>query len=312
MISLTAQGEYEFRVVGGNRDGQVLNRSKNLITDYGLDQLVGNNGGWYYYQQFMAGCYVGSGPNAPTGADLSLGNQKAATTTVQADIPSAGNVTPTTDATTRFYELTRTFRFPVFTSDANLTEVGVGPNSNQLCSRALIVDGGGNPTTITVLNGEQIDVTYKLRVTYPTKDYGTSSSNCGAGSVTISGTSYNYTVYQHGLLSASTVNCMWPGILACYDADFQIRTAADASLTYPGSALPTPIAANATKSKQDAGKLRLTFTVPLNHATSGIGRIMVNPSNGTYVTFVFVFDKVIPKDASSTFTMNIDYQVTAA
>ena len=62
-----------------------------------------------------------------------------------------------------------TFRFGQGVAAGNLTEVGIrsdaGPNS-ALFSRALIVDSGGNPTTLTILSDEYLDVTYELRF-YP-------------------------------------------------------------------------------------------------------------------------------------------------
>jgi hypothetical protein len=51
-----------------------------------------------------------------------------------------------------------------------LSEVGVGSSSNHVgavCSRALILDLEGNPTTLTILVDEILDVTYVLRVYIP-------------------------------------------------------------------------------------------------------------------------------------------------
>ena len=309
MIEFQAQGEYEFRVHGGPRDGLLLNRSKNLITDYGLDWFVGLEPGYYMHQGPLYGCYVGTGTVAPEASDLSLGALAMSTTTIVSSIPASGDVTVTVGASDRYYELQRVFRFAAAASNVNLTEVAVGSTSTTVASRALIVDGGGNPTPVTLLTGEQLDVTYKLRVTAPTKDVAASTSNCGSGSVVIGATTYNYTAYLHsfGPWAGIQLNANWPGQLAAMGAS-DINVAANQLLTYPTGSWPSQIAVACTKAKQSAGKARLTFTIPLSHATAGVGRILLQPTS-SYAAFAFVFDEVIPKDADSTLKLDVDYQM---
>jgi hypothetical protein len=52
----------------------------------------------------------------------------------------------------------------------NLSEIGMGPTATTLFSRALILDGVGNPTTITILSNEQLNVTYQLGTVVPLVD----------------------------------------------------------------------------------------------------------------------------------------------
>ena len=70
----------------------------------------------------------------------------------------------------------------------NISEVGCGA-SGSLISRALILDSGGNPTTITKLSDEVLDVTFELQIQQDTGD--TSGEFTLTGS---KGGSYTYTM----------------------------------------------------------------------------------------------------------------------
>lgn len=122
----------------------------NLITDAGLDRIA--KGG------FMDVCMVGTGSATPTTADTVLGNQRASTTTELDRVSTSAAAAPW------YVGHRRTYRFPVGAAAGNLTEVGVGWHSTLVFSRTLIKDGGGNPTSLTVLPSEYLDVTYEFRV----------------------------------------------------------------------------------------------------------------------------------------------------
>lgn len=91
--------------------------------------------------------------------DSALQSLVASTTTQQA-LTSGNSGTPS------FYAFRqKTYRFAQGAAAGNLSEVGIGwAASGNLFSRAHILDGGGNPTTITVLPTEFLDVTYELRL----------------------------------------------------------------------------------------------------------------------------------------------------
>lgn len=127
----------------------------NLITDVGLN-LIGTSQSWV--QQ----CAVGSGNAAPAFTD----------TVLNAPIAQTGNRIDTTSGSNqgadRYAYARATFRFNAGTATGNLAEIGIftGVGNDQLFSRALILDGGGSPTTITVLADEVLDATYEVR-SYP-------------------------------------------------------------------------------------------------------------------------------------------------
>lgn len=147
----------------------------NLITNAGLD-LLGTTGGTYVYTY----CRVGSGNTAPAFTDTALVSPVAASGTEQS---TANGV----NRAGTFYAWRRTtIRFANGAAAGTLAEVGVSPAATgALFSRALILDSGGSPTTITVLSDETLDVTYELRL-YPTL-------TDAVGTVDISGTTYNWT-----------------------------------------------------------------------------------------------------------------------
>lgn len=145
----------------------------NLIVNAGLD-AIGNNATW------LSQCFVGSGNNAPANTDTSLQTLVASTSSINVNTQGNSGSSPW------FGTTTNTYRFAIGVATGNLAEVGVGTDATHIFSRALILDGGGSPTTITVLSSEALDVTYQLQNNSPTADV--------TGSITIAAVSYAYTV----------------------------------------------------------------------------------------------------------------------
>ena len=124
---------------------------RNLILDNGLNRMgVGS---------FMTHCHVGSGSTPPANSDTALVAFVASTATVH----SSSNGTAPSSPYYGYHR--RTFRFAAGVAAGNLTEVGIGWQlaTGNLFSRSLIKDELGDPTTITVLSDEVLDVTYELR-----------------------------------------------------------------------------------------------------------------------------------------------------
>jgi len=132
----------------------------NLITDAGLNWL-GSGSMWSH-------AMVGAGSTVPAVGDNQLALHVASTSTQQ-----SSTTTFSTTPGNIYAARTRTYRFGVGAAAGNLTEVGMSwsssPSGTLFC-RSLIKDGNGDPTTITVLAGEALDVTYQLRVYPPQTD----------------------------------------------------------------------------------------------------------------------------------------------
>jgi hypothetical protein len=139
------------------RDGSTMEVTKdtgwfnNLILDQGLNEYASP-----FIHEY---CRVGTSNVAPNTAQTALVAQVAATNDKQEYLSGNGGA-PT------YYGWTRTrFRFSIGAAAGNLSEVGIGKAATTgLFSRALIVDGGGSPVTVTVLPTEVLDVWYELRM----------------------------------------------------------------------------------------------------------------------------------------------------
>jgi len=135
---------------------QTVGPFENLITNNGLN-MVGTTA--------PDAVGVGTGTTPPSVSDTALQSEVALTTGVSG-APIIRN--PAIWPTVLYTEGGRTYRFAAGLATGTLTEVGVGkrltgPERLDVYSRALIVDGDGDPVSITVLADEILDVTYVLR-----------------------------------------------------------------------------------------------------------------------------------------------------
>jgi len=149
-------GHFSLHAVNAETGEQrALGEFENLILNGGLNRL--GSGG------VATHCSVGAGSTAPAITDSGL-------QTLVATTSSATGSTGGASATSPYYGFrTKTWRFDMGAAAGNLTEVGVGW-SGGLFSRSLIKDSNGDPTTVTVLANEYLDVTYTLRVYAPVGD----------------------------------------------------------------------------------------------------------------------------------------------
>jgi hypothetical protein len=136
---------------------------------------------------------VGSGNSTPDAEQTDLDSTVAHNSTTVSSVSG----TDTVDHT--YAKLTRTFRFNTGVAAGTLSEVGVGwgTSADQLFSRALILDGEGEPTTITILEDEVLDVIYELRVYHPEEDI--------EGTIELGGVNYDYAI-RLAALGSSNLN----------------------------------------------------------------------------------------------------------
>ena len=168
------KGRYRFVV----RDGathQIKRETDwipNIITDLGLNSW-GNNAFNCSY------CQIGTGTTTPATTDTTLATYAAYTT-------STGNSTGNSGSPSYEGYRTYSYRFNVGVLSGNYSEIGVGfATSGSLFSRALIVDGGGSPTTITITSTEYLDVYYELRIIPPLTDSTATITVTGLGSIDV-------------------------------------------------------------------------------------------------------------------------------
>lgn len=166
------EGHFTLSAVS-SRGRRVLADFDNLLLDAGLER-IGTGSAITHVQ-------VGTGSTAPAVSQTALVAFAASTNNQTASVDSYVAGPPV------YHQCIKSFRFAAGVATGTFSEIGVGwASSGSLFSRALILDGGGSPTTITVLSDETLDVDYRFRV-YP-------STSDVTGTLTLSGIGYTYTL----------------------------------------------------------------------------------------------------------------------
>jgi hypothetical protein len=171
-VTLGVEGRYTLRAIKPGR-GVVREASfPNLITDMGMNSL-GNDVAWNRM-------HLGTGTTTPAVTDTGLA--AFGTNVVNAN----PTVTTGNSGVAPYYGYARmVFTSAVGGATGNWTEIGISKQNTDglLRSRALILDGGGSPTTFPVQSDEQFEGTYEFRIYVPTVDT--------PASITLSGTPYD-------------------------------------------------------------------------------------------------------------------------
>lgn len=152
----------EFRCVVTDEQGAIVTDTgyqKNLILNQGLEFFGGEKG---YY--FNSDCVVGAGSSTPSVTQNTL-DSVIAISTSRSDKVVDYSYTDTGDGLYKIWEQNK-YRFEGLGS-VNISEVGLVSQGNTiadyyLTTRALVKDIQGNPTTITVRDGEVLDIYYKI------------------------------------------------------------------------------------------------------------------------------------------------------
>lgn len=170
-INFGLAGLYQLEKLKVDADGNDLPGTRqvllpwfaNLITDIGMN-LLGSAGS---AQDNLAYCRIGVGNANPAYTDTALVSQTGYTNTVGLGGASGLSV----DGTYIYRRVSKRFAAGTI-SGVNLAEVGMSyaGTGNNLFSRSLLKDISGNPTTITLLPDEVLDVIYELRQYLPPQD----------------------------------------------------------------------------------------------------------------------------------------------
>ena len=263
------QGEYTLtrRKADTEEIVQVVGPFHNLITDYGLDTV-----GTVAFKEYV---YVGTGTTPPA-----VSNTKMAAFLASVASPAPGGAWQGSllrgGSPDHWVQGSGTYRFPAGAAAGNITEVGIGRGNtlanHMVCSRALVVDGGGSPISITVLADEYLDVTYSLRY-YP---------YTGADVVqtlNLSGTNYTITTRALGVTTASMSATSDTGYMAWLG--FQEFSTGTAIGTPPSLA---PITSTDLVNKGTVGSIVCTANpyVSGSYTATGVIRAGLTEANLTY------------------------------
>lgn len=276
-----------FKLEAGRADG-----SRRMLADW-FDNLILDNGlNRIGTLAPLARCQVGTGSAAPVASQTALASSVATTAVVQASV--VGN-----EVASGYHYARITYRFAAGEAAGNLNEVGVGFSNDTLFSRALILDALGQPTTVTVLGDEFLDVTYELRSYWPTGDV--------TGTITLDGQTYNYVLRASLVGGWTNLNIL--NQFGFGDANYvpQFRAINGGTLgpiTDPcgGSALAT---LNGLWSSYVENSLARAFAVNfgLNDVTTAFDKIEILT---TYSGFwKMQFTPAIPKTSLNSLTLNM-------
>jgi hypothetical protein len=269
----------------------------NLILDQGLDRMGANS-------DYLNACQVGTGNTAPAVGQTGLVSYTAGTSTTNSTTTGAAADAP-------YYGWRRNvFRFAAGAAEGNLSEVGVGwsTSGSDLFSRALILDGLGDPTTITVLSDEFLDVTYELRQYAPTADV--------TGTVVDGSDSYDFTLRA----ARATVSTHWGGGLGIASSHqigqvpfFIAYTGTLGAVTGQPSGTTASISSSGqgVNAAYSASSYQRDFTVSAGlsdiNLSGGVRSVLIPTTRGEYQC---EFDPPIPKDGTKTLVLG--FRVTWA
>ena len=160
----------EFRCVVKRADGSTkidTGYQKNLILNQGLDFFGGNNG-----SNMMYFCVIGGGNSQPVYTQNKL--DAITTYAIGVDFSTKYDYDASRDGNLYKTNKVRQYTFNGL-ANVNISEVGLASKFSSstdyyLCTRALIKDTQGAPTTITVLSGEVLEIYYKLWIVYDVTD----------------------------------------------------------------------------------------------------------------------------------------------
>lgn len=298
-VPTMVSGWFRMAAVRLDADGNVIATRElasfpNLVTDQGLNFMGGS-------ANYLARFAVGTGASAPSPGDTNLGAQVA----FQA-VSSTGRSFGATTSAPYYAWSIDVARFPAGSATGNLSEIGIGTATNpvQLFSRALILDGSGSPTTVTVLPDEALDVSYELRNYFDTSDV--------PFGISISGITYSCVMRPVSVTASGRASAMGNGVAY---SGFALTGS-----TYRNPASLASVTATAPNGVQDqsltsspvwaayANNSRyrdVTLTWGLGGgATSGLGAIRVD---GVFGGWQISFSPSIPKDATKILTLTFRF-----
>lgn len=285
---VAAKGRYQ--IVKYDAGGNELERTPwfdNLILNAGLDR--------WGTATIISGAAIGTGTSTPLVTDVGLQTQSSWTAeTGPGDNTATVGVSPN-------YNSTRTFvyRTALGALNGNYTEVGVGwDTGSAMFSRALIVNAGGTPTSISVTSTQQLDIVYQLSIYPPLLDVGPST-------VTISGVDYTVTGRA---ANVTNLSYYWTVGRGPWGLDTNYSSASNATALGAITGVPTGATegesgfSTVTQDPYISGTYTNTgyFTCGLTVANfpGGISAFIISWSSNA--TFQYLVSPAIPKDGTKT------------
>lgn len=303
-LKVSVGGIFTLRVYRNGNLRQIVGPFENLVLNQGLDILCGDqNIGGSSSAAVIDFIDVGTGTNTPAITDTllqsPLGNPQI--------YSSFGSPTYVAGPPA-YHTVTYVYTYPLGALVGNISEIGAGGASTNygppvtrpfyLFSRALIVDGGGSPTVISLTSADQLVVTYELR------RYLDLSIN--TGSVVISGVTYGTQTQIYSVntgISAPNVKAPYSNTIFSGYSTTTLVTPTTTSI--PGSAGPSN---NFTFDAYSPGSFFRTCyaTISPSSFTTAIGSIGLN----LWGKWQIVMSPTIPKTADNALTLHFSFSFT--
>lgn len=287
-------GEYRVNVVRSDGSVEDTGWMKNLVLDAGLD-YIGTGSSWLAY------CKVGTGSTTPAVGQTSLAVFLASNSSSSTNVYNIGASTYAGR-----YDVTYTFNLGAVVG--NITELGAGWNSASsggLFSRALIVDGAGVPTSLSVTSADQLIVFYRLTCTPELTD--------ATYNVTISGVVYSVTARASGVGGflnhvSDWVSAFW-GTISGDVSSFATQTlgavtSVPAGTNYSGTASVSYASYTNGNFYRDA---TITLAPAICNPPGGIGSLVISWGSYNYNEYQYSFTPVIPKDNTKQLVLTVRY-----
>lgn len=296
-VGMTTKGRY--MLIKRDAWGTEIERTPwfdNIILDSGLNR--------WGTGLVIAGAAIGTDSTAPNAAQTGLLAQTTYTTgtgTGNGTVSALG-VSPYNNTYTVVY------RTVLGQLNGNYYEVGVGWLTGNMFSRALILTGGGVPTSISVTSVQQLDIVYQLSVYPPLTDTGPTT-------ITISGVDYDVTgrACQVNTLSGSGSPSWNPSLSAAgaiggtlsfnsfantYTGTLGAITASPSGTSDPGGTITADSYANNSLQRTAYA----TYSLTQANVSGGIKSTRF--WWGSLAGFQYEFNPVIPKDSTKTLVLN--------
>lgn len=303
-VKVRVGGIFTLRVYREGRLRQTVGPFDNLVLNQGLDILCGGTiPGDASTNYVMTYVDVGTGTNTPTITDTVLQSPLG-----NVQIYSSVGSTTYVAGPPAYHTLTSVYTYPLGALVGNISEIGVGGSSTgynapiprpfHLFSRALIVDGGGSPTVISLTSADQLVVTYEVRryLDLTTK----------AGSVTISSVNYSTQTQIYSVTSNFQGPSTQPPFAVSYFVAYTTQTLVsptDSSIPGTGGS-----SSNMVFDSYTNGSFYRTCYATLSPSafTSNIGSISLK----LWCFWQIVMTPVIPKTADNALTLHFSFSFT--
>ena len=281
----------------------------NLITDQGMDWIGSGppNFNVSYGQQFICThCGVGTGNTPPQFADTHLTSFLSMFPATSGSNVEGFSTTSYVAGPPAYWSGVFVYSFAEGAVVGNIAEVGTGNTASsdtqpQLFSHALILDGGGNPTTIPLTSTDSLTVNYELRMYLDLTD--------NNYSISISGVNYSG-VYRRALIGnvpnyAYTLGYNINGTSFGASLIYFNGSIQDVNMEPTGTSQGGGNLVSTSKATYTPGSYFVSFssivTGPNGNLSGGISAIMTDCCHGNYQ---FSVSPSIPKTSSFTLTIN--------